>query len=124
MVVLYVPETIPQMSHDDIAALAGKSYEEIAFAVMRPFIGDTFTDTEFQSEIIAKPIARSAIQHARRLVQLDNNHFLLELFHGPTLGVQRLCNAADWSIVSSGANPSGSCDHRRRNQWRYGVGRD
>ena len=81
---LYVPETIPQMSHDDIAALAGKSYEEIAFAVMRPFIGDTFTETEFR-EIIAKAYANFGHSARAPLVQLDNNHFLLELFHGPTL---------------------------------------
>jgi threonine synthase len=72
------------MSHDDIAALAGKSYEEIAFAVMRPFIGDTFTDTEFR-EIIAKAYANFGHSARAPLVQLDNNHFLLELFHGPTL---------------------------------------
>ena len=35
---LYLPESIPQMSHADIAALAGLSYEEVAFRVMRPFI--------------------------------------------------------------------------------------
>lgn len=81
---LYVPETIPQMSHDDIAALAGKSYEEIAFAVMRPFIGDTFTDAEFR-DIIAKAYANFGHSARAPLVQLDNNHFLLELFHGPTL---------------------------------------
>jgi threonine synthase len=33
---LYVPENIPNLSHTDIAAMAGKSYEEIAFQVMRP----------------------------------------------------------------------------------------
>ena len=81
---LYVPETIPQMSHDDIAALAGKSYEEIAFAVMRPFIGDTFTDAEFR-DIILKAYANFGHSARAPLVQLDNNHFLLELFHGPTL---------------------------------------
>ncbi len=35
---LYVPETVPQMAADDIAALAGLSYEEVAFRVMRPFV--------------------------------------------------------------------------------------
>ena len=81
---LYVPETVPQMSADDIAALAGKSYEDIAFAVMRPFVGDVFGDDEFR-DIIAR--AYGGFGHAARapLVQLDQNHFLLELFHGPTL---------------------------------------
>ncbi len=81
---LYVPETWPTLSADEIAGFAGKSYEEVAFAVMKPFIGDTFTDIEFL-EIIHK--AYSSFGHSARcpLVQLDENHFLLELFHGPTL---------------------------------------
>ncbi|WP_375175286.1 threonine synthase [Pseudooceanicola sp.] len=81
---LYVPADIPVMSHSDIAALANQPYEEVAFRVMRPFLGDAFTDDEFR-EIIAK--AYAGFGHAARapLVQLNSGHFLLELFHGPTL---------------------------------------
>ncbi len=81
---LYVPEAVPVMRQDDIAALAGLPYEEIAFRVMRPFLGDTFEDDEFRG-LIAK--AYAGFGHAARapLVQLGPNHFLLELFHGPTL---------------------------------------
>ena len=81
---LYVPETIPTLTQDQIAAFAGLSYEETAFRVMRPFVGDTFTDAEFRSAIER---AYQGFGHAARapLVQLAPNHFLLELFHGPTL---------------------------------------
>lgn len=81
---LYVPESWPQMNHDDIAALAGLSYEEVAFRVIKPFIGDTFSDVEF-GEILSK--AYSTFKHDARcpLVQLGPNDFLLELHHGPTL---------------------------------------
>ena len=81
---LYVPEEVPALTHPQIAAMAGKSYEEVAYDVMRPFIGDTFTDAEFR-KLIAQ--AYAGFGHAARapLVQLDSNHFLLELFHGPTL---------------------------------------
>ncbi|MDO6590124.1 threonine synthase [Loktanella sp. D2R18] len=81
---LYVPEDIPTLTPTQIAAMAGKSYEEVAFDVMRPFIGDTFSDAQFR-ELIAK--AYAGFGHAARapLVQLAPNHFLLELFHGPTL---------------------------------------
>ncbi|UWQ94727.1 threonine synthase [Rhodobacteraceae bacterium M385] len=81
---LYVPAGIPQMSQGDIAALAGLSYEEIAFRVMRPFVGDTFGDDEFAALIEA---AYAGFGHSARapLKQLQDNHFLLELFHGPTL---------------------------------------
>ena len=81
---LYLPETIPTLTHAQISQMRGQSYEQVAFTVMRPFIGDTFTDTEFR-EIIAR--AYENFGHAARapLVQLGDNHFLLELFHGPTL---------------------------------------
>ncbi|MCR8550090.1 threonine synthase [Salipiger sp. P9] len=81
---LYVPETVPVMSRDDIRALHGLSYEETAFRVMRPFVGDSFTDETF-GDLIAK--AYAGFGHGARapLVQLAPGHFLLELFHGPTL---------------------------------------
>ena len=81
---LYVPDHVPLLSAAQIAAMAGQSYEAIAFTVMRPFIGDTFTDAEFKT-LIAR--AYAGFGHAARapLVQLGPNHFLLELFHGPTL---------------------------------------
>ena len=81
---LYVPAEIPVMSHADIAALAGLSYEEVAFRVMRPFIGEAFTDSEF-ADIIARAYAGFGHDARAPLVQLAPNHFLLELFHGPTL---------------------------------------
>ena len=81
---LYLPERIPAMSHEEIRALEGQSYEEAAFRVMRPFIGNAFTDEEFRG-IIAR--AYAGFGHAARapLRQLAPGHFLLELFHGPTL---------------------------------------
>lgn len=81
---LYVPEAVPTLSHEEIAALAGLPYEEAAFRVMRPFVGDAFGDDEFRALIDA---SYAAFGHAARvpLVQVGASHFLLELFHGPTL---------------------------------------
>ena len=81
---LYLPATIPQMSHADIAALEGVSYEEAAFRIMWPFLGDTFTEDEFR-DIIARSYAGFGHPARAPLKQLDQGHFLLELFHGPTL---------------------------------------
>lgn len=81
---LYVPRTIPLMAQAEIAALAGLPYEEIAFRVMRPFIGDAFTETEFQ-DIIARAYREFTHPARAPLVQTGANRFLLELFHGPTL---------------------------------------
>ncbi len=81
---LYLPESIPVMSPDDIRALNGVSYEDAAFRIMRPYIGDTFTDDEFR-EIIAKSYHGFGHDSRAPLKELAPNHFLLELFHGPTL---------------------------------------
>lgn len=81
---LYVPAEVPHFSADDIRAMAGLPYEEIAFRVMRPFLGDSFTDAEFREDIAA---AYAGFAHPARapLKQIAPNQFLLELFHGPTL---------------------------------------
>ena len=107
---LYLPESIPVMTAEDIRALEGVSYEEAAFRVMRPFIGDAFTDEEFH-EIIAR--AYAGFGHAARapLKQLDSGHFLLELFHGPTLAfkdfaMQLIGQMFEFSLKRSGSRVS------------------
>ncbi|EYD71161.1 threonine synthase [Limimaricola hongkongensis] len=81
---LYVPETVPMFDRGQIAAMAGQPYEEVAFRVMRPFIGDAFSEAEFR-DLIAKAYASFAHPARAPLKQLGPNHHLLELFHGPTL---------------------------------------
>ncbi|MCR9085223.1 MAG: threonine synthase [Rhodobacteraceae bacterium] len=81
---LYVPESVPQLSHGEIAALAGLPYEEVAFRIMRPFLGDSFGSDQFRA-ILAR--AYDGFGHAALapVKQIGANQFLLELFHGPTL---------------------------------------
>ena len=81
---LYVPKIWPTIDYDELESFSQMSYQEIAFAVMRRFTGDTFSDNEFKKMINA---AYVDFDHKSicPLVQLSENHFLLELFHGPTL---------------------------------------
>lgn len=81
---LYVPETWPGLSAEDIAGFAGLSYQDVAFRVMRPFIGDAFSDDEFKG-IIDRAYAGFRHEAICPISQLGPNEFLLELFHGPTL---------------------------------------
>ena len=81
---LYVPAEVPRMPPEEIAALAGLPYEEAAFRVMRPFIGGEFADDELAA-IIERAYAGFAHPARAPLRQLGAGHFLLELFHGPTL---------------------------------------
>ena len=81
---LYVPAEIPAMTAGNIAALSGLSYEQVALRILTPYIGDTFDEPTLQG-LVEK--AYGGFRHAARapLKQIQDNHFLLELFHGPTL---------------------------------------
>jgi threonine synthase len=81
---LYVPETWPGFSRDQIAALAGLSYAETAARVMAPFVGDSLTGAELL-DLCQAAYGRFAHVAVTPLVQLDHDQWLLELFHGPTL---------------------------------------
>ena len=50
---LYLPESWPQVSTGEIKAFAKAPYADVAYRVMRPFVGETFTDAEFRADIDA-----------------------------------------------------------------------
>ena len=81
---LYVPETWPRWSSDDIAALAGLSYAETAARVLAPFVGDAIPPADLLA-LCEQAYGRFAHAAVTPLVQLDHDQWLLELFHGPTL---------------------------------------
>jgi threonine synthase len=81
---LYVPEEVPLFSKEEIAALAGLRYAELAQRVMAPFMG-TRGGTPATRRLIAQSYEGFDHQAVAPLKQLDAGLFLMELFHGPTL---------------------------------------
>ncbi|MBJ3761232.1 threonine synthase [Maribius pontilimi] len=79
---LYVPAEIPTLTQAQIAAMAGQPYEDIALRVMQPFTG---MEPAHLKDLIDRAYAGFGHDARAPLVQLGPNHFLLELFHGPTL---------------------------------------
>ena len=81
---LYVPESIPEFSEQDIASMAGMSYQDIALMVMRPFVAGAISDEDLE-RLIAESYAGFRHSAIAPLTQVDHNLWILELFHGPTL---------------------------------------
>ncbi|ABD25366.1 L-threonine synthase [Novosphingobium aromaticivorans DSM 12444] len=81
---LYVPESWPQFSHDEIAAMAGLPYARLAQKIMQPYVGDCLTP-ERLLELCEQAYGRFAHAAVTPLKQLDETQWVLELFHGPTL---------------------------------------
>ncbi len=81
---LYVPESWPCLSAAEIRALAGLPYAEAAFRVSRPLVGDAIDEATYR-DILEQTYAGFSHAATAPLVQLAPNHWLLELFHGPTI---------------------------------------
>ena len=100
---LYVPAVWPQITSREFTKLHGKSYEDIAFAVIHPFIGNAIPDADLR-HMIAEAYACFGHPAVAPLKQLDDNQWLLELFHGPTLAfkdvaMQLLARLMDWALA-------------------------
>src|SRR6476661_8763752 len=76
---LYVPEEWPALTGAEIAELRGLPYAELAARVMQPFVGDSLTPDRLLA-LTTQAYARFAHAAVTPLTQLDERHWLLELF--------------------------------------------
>lgn len=81
---LYLPRAWPRFSPAEIAALRGLPYPQLAAKIMQPFVGDSLSP-ERLLELCEEAYGRFAHAAVTPLVQLDEQNWVLELFHGPTL---------------------------------------
>ncbi len=81
---LYLPESWPQFSADDIRAMRGLSYAELATRVMAPFVAGCLGEAEL-GRLVAESYAGFDHPAVAPLRQIGPNQWVMELFHGPTL---------------------------------------
>ena len=76
---LYFPEQIPTLKDGFISELKNLSKTEIAFEVIRPYVGDTIPEKELRQ------IVEETVDFDFPLAGITDRIYSLELFHGPTL---------------------------------------
>jgi len=81
---LYLPETWPTFSADEIADMKDMSYEEVAVKVMLPFVEGAVSEADL-TKIVGETYGAFEGDDPAPLVKLGANEYVLELFHGPTL---------------------------------------
>lgn len=81
---LFVPESFPQVTLEEIGALASKSYHERAYFVLEKFLTD-FSEEDLKNCITSayttEKFGSSAIAPVHKL---NDSVYFLELWHGPT----------------------------------------
>ena len=81
---LYVPDHWPKLSRQTLEGFRGASFQQVAKTILAPFLGSDVHPERF-AEIVDEAYAGFSHADVAPLVPLDDGHYLLELFHGPTL---------------------------------------
>lgn len=81
---LYVPKSWPQFTAADIASFKDKPYIEVADKILAPFAHPSLSPEDLRS-LLAKTYRAFPDTAVTPLKALDDRHWVLELFHGPTL---------------------------------------
>jgi threonine synthase len=76
---LYFPEQLPILPQDFVRNITSYSKEEIAYQVIRPYVGDSIPEDKL------KEIVQETVNFDFPLVEVSKDIYALELFHGPTL---------------------------------------
>ena len=76
---IYFPETITPLSKDFIENITEYTNQEIAFEVIKQFVGDEIPTDKL------KEIIEETVSFDFPVVKIDDNIASLELFHGPTM---------------------------------------
>ena len=104
---LYVPASWPQLTTAEIAGFANRPYAEVAYAVISKFVDGEIPDTALK-RIIDEAYATFRHPSVSPLIELAPGHFVLELFHGPTLAfkdvaMQFLARVMDHILAERGS---------------------
>jgi threonine synthase len=81
---LYVPETLPTFSPEEIAGMASMNYAQLAEKIITPFVADSIPADDLRT-ILEETYAEFRHNAVAPMVQVAANQWVLELFHGPTL---------------------------------------
>ena len=80
---LFVPESLPEVSAQQLQALCGMTYQQRAVTIMRPFLSE-FTDAELERFTAAAYGSQFDDPAVAPVHRLDDTTAFLELWHGPT----------------------------------------
>ena len=80
---LYIPEHVPKLPTGLVSEASTLGYADLAARLMAPYVGAA-VDADALGTMVADAYGTFAHPDVCPLVALDDDHWLLELFHGPT----------------------------------------
>ena len=103
---LYMPENFPKFSIDEINSWSNLEFHELASKILFPFV-----EGEIEKDVFNKLVQESYevfdIDEVVALKKFDENRWVLELFHGPTLAFKDVAMQLLGSLLNHFAKERG-----------------
>lgn len=104
---LFVPDSFPTVSPEELESWRGMSYADLATEVIAKFVQEDEVPRDVLAGIVKRSCAAFRSEEVTPLVKVDG-HYVLELFHGPTfafkdVALQMLGNFFEY-FLSTGSN--------------------
>jgi len=104
---LFVPDSIPEVSPEELESWRNLSYPDLAVEVIAKFVKEDEVPRDVLEGIVKKSCAAFKSEEVTPLIKVDG-HYVLELFHGPTfafkdVALQMLGNFFEY-FLSTGSN--------------------
>ena len=81
---LYMPEAFPQFSIQEIQSWSELSFDQLASKILYPFVKEEIDEDTFL-DLLKDAYSTFDKKDVVKLEKLEDNRWVLELFHGPTL---------------------------------------
>lgn len=100
---LYVPQSLCVFAPEQWQAWRALSYTDLAYTLMHPFTGHDIPAQDLRNIIASAYAAFPHPDPAPLVTLIEHQHYILELFHGPSLAfkdfaMQVIAELLDWSL--------------------------
>ena len=102
---LFVPEQFPEISTQELTSMLDMTYAERACTVLHKYLQEY--DKQELLDACNKAYSKFTDQDAAPIVKLDENLFIMELFHGPTLAFKDVALTLLPYLLRKGSDISG-----------------
>ena len=103
---LYMPEHFPKYKIDEIKSWSNLSFEEVAHNVLYPYVRGEIAEDVF-ADLLNDAYKDFDSSDVVELKEIEKNHWILELFHGPTLAFKDIAMQLLGSLLNHFAEERG-----------------
>ena len=81
---LYMPQTFPKFSIEEIESWSNLPFYQLAAKILHPYVESEIDESSFL-KLLEEAYTSFDEEDVVKLKEIEENHWVLELFHGPTL---------------------------------------